>query len=127
MDSQEKKVYLLLIAVIYHYHGLDNLEREHLEKTAVEIKGLKELDWVNDFIEKDYINAFERARKYLSESIGDYPEEKRKKYIKAVWEANKIKGFITEMEAIAMIRLAEDWKVREELARLVQGKVMNKN
>jgi uridine phosphorylase len=36
-----------------------------------------------------------------------------------VWEANNLKGFVTEMEATAMLKLAKDWGVEKELVNLV--------
>ena len=51
--------------------------------------------------------------------IGDYPKSKRVQLITMVWEANNQKGYVTEMEATAMLRLARDWNVKEELIGLV--------
>ena len=56
---------------------------------------------------------------YLNEIIGDYPKSKRVELINTVWEANNLKGFITEMEATAMLKLAKDWGVENELIALV--------
>jgi hypothetical protein len=36
-----------------------------------------------------------------------------------VWESNNLKGYVTEMEATAMIRLARDWNVEDALVDLV--------
>jgi hypothetical protein len=36
-----------------------------------------------------------------------------------VWESNNLKGYVTEMEATAMLKLARDWKVEEEFTRLI--------
>ena len=36
-----------------------------------------------------------------------------------VWESNNLKGYVTEMEATAMLKLARDWKVEKELVDLV--------
>ena len=36
-----------------------------------------------------------------------------------VWESNNIKGYVTEMEVTAMVKLARDWKVEPELVTLV--------
>jgi hypothetical protein len=36
-----------------------------------------------------------------------------------VWEANNEKGYVTEMEATAMLKLARDWNVKDELIGLV--------
>lgn len=120
MTSEEKKAYLLLKSVIFHYHGLDDDERENLEQTADELDGHAELEWANEFIAKDYFNSFERAREYLNDVVGDYAKEKRVMYIDMVWEANNLKGYVTELEATAMLKLAKDWHVEAELIEFIK-------
>jgi hypothetical protein len=115
----EKKVYMLLKAVIFHYHGFDELERNDLEKTSIALDAKAESKWALDFIAQDYITSFERAREYLNDIIADYPKDKRVELINMVWEANNLKGYVTEMEATAMLKLARDWNVQQELAALV--------
>jgi hypothetical protein len=119
MTSEEKRVFLLLKAVIFHYHGLDSLEKVDLEQSAKKLEAPAELQWAQDFIDKDYITSFDRAREFLNHIIGDYPKEKRVELINMVWESNNIKGYVTEMEATAMLKLARDWKVEPELIQLV--------
>jgi uncharacterized tellurite resistance protein B-like protein len=72
-----------------------------------------------DFIAQDHITAFDRARSYLNDIIGDYSKEKRTELINMVWQANNLKGYVTEMEATAMLKLAKDWNVQKELIELV--------
>lgn len=119
MTSDEKRVYLLLKAVIFHYHGLDAEEAVDLEAAAKRLDGAEELKWANEFIEKDQVTSFDRARAYLNDIIRDYTREKRVMLIQMVWESNNLKGYVTEMEATAMIRLARDWNVEEALVDLV--------
>jgi uncharacterized tellurite resistance protein B-like protein len=118
-SSEEKKVFMLLKSVIFHYHGLDEEEKNDLDKTADELEAHKEYDWALDFIAQDYITAFDRARDYLNDIIGDYSKEKRIELINMVWQANNLKGYVTEMEATAMLKLAKDWNVQKELIDLV--------
>lgn len=120
MTSEEKKAYLLLKSVIFHYHGLDEDERANLEQTANELDGHVELKWANEFIAKDYFNSFDRAREYLNDVIGDYDKDKRVMYIDMVWEANNMKGYVTELEATAMLKLAKDWHVEAELIDFIK-------
>lgn len=122
MTSEEKKAYLLLKSVIFHYHGLDEEEKSNLQKTADELDGHEELAWANSFIAEDYFNSFERARDYLNDIIGDYPKEKRVMFIDTVWQANNIKGYVTELEATAMLKLARDWNVEGELIELIKSR-----
>lgn len=119
MTAEEKRVYLLLKAVIFHYHGLDEREKVDLEEAAKRLEAPGELQWAIEFIEKDHVTSFERAREFLNDIIGDYPREKRVELINMVWESNNLKGYVTEMEATAMIRLARDWNVEKELVELV--------
>ncbi|GIV37689.1 MAG: hypothetical protein KatS3mg032_2068 [Cyclobacteriaceae bacterium] len=116
---EEKRAYLLLKSVIFHYHGLDEEERKDLEKTAAEMDAQQEYQWANEFIAQDYLTAFERARDYLNEIIADYPKEKRVELIHMIWQANNLKGYVTEMEATAMLKLARDWNVERELVELM--------
>jgi hypothetical protein len=119
MTEEEKKVYMLLKAVIFHYHGLDEAEKQDLEDTSVNLEAKDALQWAMDFISKDYITAFDRARDYLNNLIGDYVKPKRIELINMVWQSNNLKGYVTEMEATAMLKLAKDWGVEKELIQLV--------
>jgi uncharacterized tellurite resistance protein B-like protein len=118
-STEEKKVYMLLKAVIFHYHGLDDQEKQDLINTAQELDAPEEYKWALEFVAKDYITAFERARSYLNDIIGDYQKEQRIDLINMVWKANNLKGYVTEMEATAMLKLAKDWNVQQELIQLV--------
>lgn len=118
-SPEEKKVYMLLKAVIFHYHGLDEQEKMDLVRTAEELNAQEEYKWALAFVAEDYITAFDRARDYLNDTIGDYPKEKRIELINMVWQANNLKGYVTEMEATAMLKLAKDWNVQSELIDLV--------
>jgi len=118
-SSDEKKVYMLLKSVIFHYHGLDETEKRDLDQTADELDAQSEYKWALDFISQDYITAFDRARDYLNNIIGDYAKEKRIELINMVWKANNLKGYVTEMEATAMLKLSKDWNVQRELIELV--------
>ena len=119
MTGSEKQVYMLLKSVIYHYHGLDDLEKDDLEETAQRLLAHEELKWALDFVAKDYITAFDRARAHLNDIIGDYEKPKRVELINMVWQSNNLKGYVTEMEATAMLKLAKDWNVEKELIELV--------
>jgi hypothetical protein len=118
-SADEKKVYMLLKSVIFHYHGLDEAEKIDLEKTAEDLDAQTEHKWALDFISEDHITAFDRARDYLNNIIGDYPKNKRIELIHMVWQANNLKGYVTEMEATAMLKLAKDWNVQKEMIELV--------
>jgi hypothetical protein len=120
MTSAEKKAFLLLKCVIFHYHGLDKDEQRILDETAQALQAQAELDWANQFVAEDYYNAFERARSYLAEAVSDLDKPKRLDYLLKVWNANLQKGYISEMEAMALLKIAKDWGVEEGLIESIK-------
>jgi uncharacterized tellurite resistance protein B-like protein len=118
-SNEEKRVYMLLKAVIFHYHGLDAEEKRDLDQTADALNAHEAYQWAQDFIAQDYLTSFERARDYLNPIVADYPKDKRVELINMVWHANNLKGYVTEMEVTAMLKLAKDWNVEQELVALV--------
>ena len=121
MSSEEKKAFLLLKSVIFQYHGLVEDEQKILDETAKDLDAVNELQWANEFISKDYLTAFERARDFLNEVIKPLSKDRRLTILDMVWKANNQKGYITEMEATAMLKLAKDWQIENELILLVRG------
>lgn len=119
MDTNEKKAFLLLKSIIFQYHGLDDNELQLLEKSAIELNAREELKWALDFISEDYLTAFDRARQHLTKL--PLTKEKKVEYLNLVWRANNEKGYITEMEATAMLRFANDWEVENELLAMVRS------
>ncbi len=117
--SEEKKAFILLNAIIFHYHGLDENEEAILRKTSADNDADLELEWALKFISKDYLTAYERARDYLNEVVKTLDKSKRLHFIKTAWDSNFEKGYITEMEATAMLQLARDWEVDSDLITTV--------
>ena len=115
INGEEKKAFMLLKSLILHYHGLDEDEERILNDSAKELDAQDELKWANAFIAEDYLSAFERSREYLNKIIGTLSTQKKLGYLMAVWEDNNKKGYLTEMEATAMINLAKDWQIEKDL------------
>lgn len=118
--SEEKKSLMLLKSIIFHYHGLDEDEEKILHRSAEELNARQELQWAFNFIAQDYISAFDRARDYMINAMSSLNKSKRLQFMDLTWRANSEKGYITEMEAIAMLKIAKDWEVDQELIALVQ-------
>ena len=115
MTTLEKKSLMLLLSVIFHYHGFDEDEKVLLEEKADEFDAQKEKKWANEFIASDYLSAFDRARDYFKKEVTKLDLKTRVTYIEMVWKANNSKGFTTEMEARALVTLAKDWEVERAL------------
>lgn len=119
MEQEVKKAIMLLKSLIFHYHGLDEDEIKLLKAAARRLHAEDELDWANQFIAEDYMSAFDRSREYLSKTIGKADEKTRLHELNEVWEDNHKKGYVTEMEATAMINLAKDWHVEKQFIKLI--------
>jgi hypothetical protein len=52
--------------------------------------------------------------------ISKLEKEKRIKYLLSVWQDNDKKGYLTEMEATAMLNLAKDWHIEKEIINIVK-------
>lgn len=122
MTSDHKRAFLLLKSVIFHYHGLDESEQELLNEAADKLDAHEELQWVTEFITSDTFTAFERSREYLNTLATNWDNATKLSYLSIVWEATNKKGYITEMEATAMFKLAKDWHIQKELIALVRKK-----
>ncbi len=119
MDELTKKAIMLLKSLIFHYHGLDDEERDLLEESARTLSASKELDWANKFIAEDYISAFERSREFLQKVFLKLTEQDRVDHLIEVWEANNSKGYLTEMETTAILTLSKDWQVEKSFLEKV--------
>ena len=119
--NTELKAIMLLKSLIFHYHGLDEDEEKMLNASASELDAQKELDWANAFIAEDYMSAFERSRDFLNKIIGSLPKDKKLNYLHSVWKDNNEKGYLTEMEATAMLNLARDWHIHTDLMALIKN------
>lgn len=119
MQQELKKGIMLFKSLIFHYHGLDDDELRLLQIAAKKLNAHDELNWANQFIAEDYMSAFERAREYLVKTIGKIDDQAKLVQLNEVWEDNHRKGYVTEMEATAMINLAKDWHVEKEFIKLI--------
>ncbi len=120
MSSEEKKAFLLLKKVIFQYHGLDEDEQQILDETVAELDAANESKWADEFIAEDYYDAFDRARNYLGSVMNSLEKKTRIFFLESVCDANNQKGYISEMEAIAMITFARDWDVENEFIEIIK-------
>ena len=121
MSEEEKKAVMLLKSLIFHYHGLDEEEKELLQNSAVRHSAENELAWANEFIAQDYLSAFERSREFLRKVFTRLDEKDRLQHLMEIWEENYEKGYVTEMETTAMLNLARDWAVDLEFMKTVRS------
>ena len=114
MTADLKKSLVLLKALIFHYHGLDQDEKSILEAYVASLDAQEEYEWATEFISLDYMSAFERAKDFLAKEIKPMDEDTKIQYLMDTWEDNHKKGYVTEMETTAMINLAKDWAIEKK-------------
>jgi hypothetical protein len=122
MDSSHKKAFLLLKSIIFLYHDFTEEEILLLEHSATELDAKEELKWAMDFVNEDVYTAYDRTRDYLKIALQNEDPKNKVSYLFDVWSATNTKGYITEMEALAMIKLARDWDVESDFIKLVRKK-----
>lgn len=120
MNSEQKKAFLLLKLVIFNYHGLDEDEQKILNETAVKINGAEELKWAFEFVGEDILSSFDKVREFFNSTIATYDKETKLSYLNMVWDSTSSKGYISEMEAMGILKLAKDWGVQKDLLALVR-------
>jgi hypothetical protein len=122
MTSDQKKAFLLLKAIVFHHHGLNEEEGRLLCETAEVLGAVTELEWVTNLVTNDVYTAFDRARTHLNQLTGDWDNESKLQHLGMIWEATNKKGHITEIEATAILKIAKDWKMQRELMIMVRKK-----
>ncbi len=120
MTNEQKRAFLLLKLVIFNYHGLDEDEKKILAETAEKIQGVEELKWAYDFLGDDFYANLDNARDFFNLTIGTYDKDTKLSYLNMVWDATKSKGYISEMEATGILKMAKDWGVQKELLTLIR-------
>lgn len=122
MTSEEKKLLLLIKAVIFNYHGLDDEEKQILEQTAKEIDAEEELKWVNEFIAQDYFSSFERSRGFFASVVQNLDNQTKLSFLVQAWDANLVKGYVSEIEATSLLKLAKDWNIQSDFITFVRSR-----
>lgn len=122
MLSEEKKILLLLHLIIFNYHGLDEGERELLSGLAIKFEAEEELNWAYTMLGNDYYSSHEKIHQWFDKEINGIDSAKRLSYLSTVWEASVKKGFISEMEATAMLKIAHNWGIQKDLLNLIRKK-----
>lgn len=122
MLSEEKKILLLLNLIIFNYHGLDESERLLLKELADKHDAQEELKWAYSMLGDDYFSSFESINIWFKDAVKDFDIERKLYFLTMVWEETVKKGYISEMEATAMLKIAHNWGIQKELLAIVRKK-----
>lgn len=122
MNSEQKKALLLIKAIIFYYHKLNQEEADLLAQTAQDLDAKEALSWTYEFINSDFPTSTSRARAYLIENLTNTSKEEKFEILKTVWEDNEKKGYISEIEAVTMLKISKDWGLESQLLALARSK-----
>ncbi len=122
MSVEEKRAFLLLLIIIFNYHGLSEVEQQILHDTATVHDAFSELDWIREYSQPSIDESYDKLKKYVNDTIGNLPVEKKCEYLNKVWDANQQKGHVSEMEATAMLMLSKEWQIQKEFISYIREK-----
>lgn len=119
-DFELKKAFLLLNTVIFNYNGIDEREKIILEELANNLDQKDNLNWAIDFVKQDEFTAYDRMKDYLSETIGNAGKDLKYLLLIETWKMTKQKGHVTEIEAMAMLKLSKFFSLETEFIRMIR-------
>ena len=119
MNSEQKKTLLLVMSLVLHLHDLDEDEQRILAAKADELEGHTELAWITEFINENPATAIERGRVFVNTLTGNSPKDFRILCIRETLSAVQEKGYLSESEAVAVLKFARDWRIEPELKAMV--------
>jgi len=122
MSVEERKTFLLLLVIIFNYHGLNDVEQQILKETAASLHAEEELLWVKEFSSPSIDETYDKIKQYITAYIATYSNEQKLACLVLVWDTNMQKGYISEMEATAMLLLSKEWKVQKEFILHIREK-----
>ncbi len=122
MSVEEKRAFLSLLIIIFNYHGLSEVEQQILQDTASVHDAFNELEWIKEYSKPSIDESYDKLKKYVNDTIGNLAIEKRTEYLNKVWDANQQKGYVSEMEATAMLMLSKEWHVQKEFVQYIREK-----
>jgi hypothetical protein len=121
LTSEHKKTLLLLKAMVFYHHGLDEEESRMLRETAEGLGALTELQWVTDFVSTDVHTAFDRARTHLNELTA--PWDTKASCTAWGWcGKSPIARLHHRNGSYHHLKVAKDWKMQRELMGMVRKK-----
>ena len=113
MDTEEKKIILLLRAVLFHYQGLGDKGEVLLRRKAKEIQAEEELKWVLASVEKSPSSS--RSCKQLQKLARGLSSEHLLTHLYESWEEGMKKGYLSNSEALWILKVAKVWGIEKDL------------
>ena len=119
MDETQRRAYFLLKLVIFFYPQPDAEERVQLGDKAHSWKAEQDLAWALQFVEQNTATAFERTQVWLDAMFAALEPAAREAYFTTIWMGDERQPHVTEMQGLALMRLAGGWGILPTLQRLM--------
>ena len=108
-------IFFLLAVSFANFHGVDEDEEAFLQKQAQLFSAKEALAQARQFVEKDTSTAGDRALEALEKQASSHSQEKLYDFFKKIWDMGMEKGYLTEAEAVFLIKVAQLWKLPTQL------------
>jgi len=119
MEEHHRRAYFLLKLVIFFYPRPDEEETDLLMAKSSAWQAEADRKWAMAFVDEDPATAFERTRAWFSAQLDPLDTAEREAYFTAVWQGDERLPHVTEMQGLALMRLAQDWGIKDCLLRLL--------
>ena len=124
MDAGQRRAYFLLKLVIFFYPRPDEEENDQLLAKASAWQADEDRRWALAFVEENPATAFERTRAWFTQQFEGQSQTEREAYFTTIWQGDDRLPHVTEMQGLALLRLAQDWGIQDCLLRLLGKRVV---
>lgn len=122
MTSNQKKAFILLQAVVFYFHDLDANELAMLYSNSKELGDNDAVEWALKFMGTDRAATFDKSREFIRLELKSINKDEKLDLLNTTWEQSNLKGFITEMEAIALLKFSKDLGIEQEFIETIRCK-----
>lgn len=119
MEPHHRRGYFLLKLVIFFYPTPDLDETDYLMAKASAWQAEEDRRWATNFVEENPATAFERTRAWFSDQFATLSTEQREVYLTTIWRGDNPPPYVTEMQGLALMRLAQEWGILPYLKQLL--------
>lgn len=120
MDQARRRVYFLLKLMVFFYPRPDEEEMDQLREKAALWKADDDRRWAIEFIDHEPATAFARTTEFVGEQFKGLSKAEREQFLDDIWHADLApRGYVTEMQAMALLKMAQGWGLQERLLKLL--------
>jgi hypothetical protein len=112
-------MYFLLKLVVFYYPRPDEEEMDQLRDKASAWKADEDRRWAIDFVDQEPATAFQRTGEFISGLFTGKSQLEREAFLEDIWSVDIARGYVTEMQAMALLKMAQAWGLQDKLLKLL--------